>query len=107
VYQIFEIMLKSKELDVEKNLDKVSVLDWYSNGRDPIQVDDGLQYILDLSCLKVKLVISELFRLEGGKWLSEDYPAREETVKTAITELKRLRFSLEIDEIRRIVKRER
>jgi hypothetical protein len=64
VYQIFEIMLRSKELDVEKNLDKVSVLDWYSNGRDPIQVDDGLQYILDLSCLKVKRVISELFRLE-------------------------------------------
>jgi len=107
MYQIFEIMLKSKEVDLEKNLDKISILNWYSNGRNLIRVDDGLQYILDLSCLKVKCVISELFPLEEGKWLSEDYPAREETIKTAITELKKLPFNLEIDEIRRIVKRER
>lgn len=82
MYQIFEVMLKSKEVDLEKNRDKISIPDWYSNGRNLIRVDNGLRCILDLSRLKVKCVISELFPLEEGKWLSE------ETIKTAITELK-------------------
>jgi len=107
MYQIFEITLKPKEIDLEKNLDKISKLNWYSNGRNLMKVDDGLQYILDLSCLKVKCVMSEIFPIEEGKWLPEGCPSREELIKTAITELKKLPFNLEIDEIRRIVKRER
>ena len=106
MYLMFEIMLKPKEIDLEKNIDKISMLNWYSNGRNLIKVDDVLKYILDLSCLKVKCVVSELFPIEEGIWLPEDYPYREEIIKTAITELKKLPFNLEIDEIRRIVKRE-
>jgi hypothetical protein len=34
-------------------------------------------------------------------------PAREEMIKAMVTELEKLPFSLEIDEIRRIVKHER
>jgi hypothetical protein len=107
MYQIFEITLKPKEIDLERNLDKISKMNWYSNGRNLIKVDNGLQYILDLSSLKVKCIMSELFPIEEGKWLPEDYPFREEIIKTAITALKKLPFNLEIDEIRRVVKRER
>lgn len=106
MYQIFEITLKQKEIDLEKSLDRITTLNWYSNGRILVKDDDGLQYILDLSCLKLKCVISELFPVDEGKWLPEEYPSREEIVNTAIAKLQKLPFNLEIDEIRRIVKHE-
>ncbi|MGD0994503.1 MAG: hypothetical protein ABR909_03145 [Candidatus Bathyarchaeia archaeon] len=108
MYQIFEITLKPKEIDLEKNLDKINKLNWHSNGRLLVKDDDGLRYILDLSSLKLKLkcVMTELFPIEEGKWLPEDYPSREEIVNTAITELKKLPFNLEINEICRIIKHE-
>ena len=106
MYLIFEITLKPKEIDLEKNLDKIDKLNWHSNGRLLVKDDDGLQYILDLSFLKLKCVMSELFPIEEGEWLPEDYPSREELVNTTITALKRLPFNLEIDEIRRTIKHE-
>jgi len=107
MYQIFEIKLKPKEIDWRQKLDKINKLNWYSNGGNLVKTDDGLQYILDLSNLRIRCLISELFPLEEGKWSPEDYPAREEMIKAMVTELEKLPFSLEIDEIRRIVKHER
>jgi hypothetical protein len=62
---------------------------------------------LDLSHFGVKCLVNELFPIEEGEWLPEDYPGREEIIKTVITELKKLPFNLEIDEIQRTVKHER
>jgi hypothetical protein len=106
MYQIFEIKLRPKEIDVEKNLDKLKTLNWYSNGRILVKDDDGLQYILDLYSLTLKCVMSELFPISEGKWLPEEYPSREEIVGTAITQLQKLPFNLEIEEVWRIVKHE-
>jgi len=106
MYQLFEIVLKPKEIDLEGNLDKIRTLNWYSNGMTLVKDDDGLQYLLDLTSLKLKCVTSELFPLEEGKWFPEDYPSREELVNIAIARLQKLPFNLEIDEIRRIVKHE-
>jgi hypothetical protein len=107
LYQIFEIKLKPKEIDLQEKLDKINKLKWYSNGRNLIKSDNGLQYILDLSNLKIKCLMSELLPIEEGKWSPEDYPGREEIIKIAITELEKLPLNLEIDEIQRIVKHEK
>ena len=106
MYQIFEITLKPTEIDIEKSLDKLKTLNWYCNGRVLVKDDDGLQYILDLTSLKFKCIMSELFPLEEGKWLPENLPSREEIVNTAIAQLQKLPFNLEIEEVRRIVKHE-
>jgi hypothetical protein len=106
MYLIFEITLKPKEIDLEKNLDKIKKLNWYCNGRILTKDDDGLQYILDLSSLNLKCIMSELFPIEEGEWLPKDCPSREEIVNTAIMKLKKLPFDLEINEIRRTVKHE-
>jgi hypothetical protein len=106
MYQIFEITLKPKEIDLGKNLDKIKTLNWYSNGRNLVKDDDGLQYVLDLHSLSVKCVMSELFPVSEGKWLPEDFPSREELVNSAVTELRKLPINLEISEIRRVIKHE-
>ena len=105
MYQIFEIMLNPKENDLEKKL-KVNKVNWHINGRILTKDDDGLQYILDLTSFKLKCVMPELFPIDEGEWVPEDNPSREEIVKTAITELNKLPFSLEVTEIRRTVKHE-
>jgi hypothetical protein len=69
-----------------------------------VKTDGGLQYILDLSHFNVRCYVSELFPIEEGEWSSEDYPARDEIVRTVTTELEKLFFNVEINEIRRIVK---
>jgi hypothetical protein len=107
MYQIFEIKLKPKEIDLRQKLDKINKLNWYSNGGNLVKTDDELQYIFDLSNLRIQCLIGELFPIEEGKWSPEDYPAREEMIKTMMTELEKLPFNLEIDEIQRIVKHER
>jgi hypothetical protein len=48
-----------------------------------------------------------MFHIEEGEWSSEGYPGREEIIKVVITELEKLPFSLEINEIYRTVKYER
>jgi hypothetical protein len=106
VYQIFEITLKPKEIDLKNNLDKIKNLNWHFNGAILARDDDGLQYILDLSILTLKCVMGELFPISEGKWLPEDFPSREELVNSAIMELRKLPFNLEIHEIRRIIKHE-
>ena len=106
MYQIFEITLKPKEIDLKNNLDKIKNLNWHFNGAILARDDDGLQYILDLTSFKLKCVMPELFPIEEGEWVPEDNPSREEIVKTAIAELNKLPFSLEITEIRRTVKHE-
>jgi len=106
MYQVFEIKLKQKEIDLRK-LDKTNKRNWYYNGWNIVRSDGGLQYVLDLSNFTIKCLISELFPIREGKWSPEDYPAREEMIKAMMTELEKLPFDLEIEEIRRIVKRER
>lgn len=106
MYQIFEITLKPKEIDLKNNLDKIKNLNWHFNGAILARDDDGLQYILDLSSLTLKCVMGELFLISEGKWLPEDFPSREELVNSAIMELRKLPFNLEIHEIRRIIKHE-
>lgn len=106
MYQIFEITLKPKEIDLKNNLDKIKNLNWHFNGAILARDDDGLQYILDLSSLTLKCVMGELFPISEGKWLPEDFPSREELVNSAIMELRKLPFNLEIHEIRRIIKHE-
>jgi hypothetical protein len=107
MYQIFEITLKLKEMALEKNLDKTRTLNWHSNGLTLTKYDDGLQYVLDLYSLSLKCLMGELFPVSEGKWVPEDFPSREELVNSAITELRKLPFNLEIHEIRRIIKHER
>ena len=106
MYQIFEITLRSKEIDLERNLNKIKSLSWYSDGLIFAKDDDGLHYILDLSIFRLKCVIGELFPIDEGNWLPEDFPSREELVNSAIAQLRKLPFNLEIDEIRRIIKHE-
>ena len=71
MYQIFEITLKPKEIDLEKNLDKLRNLSWYTDRRILVKDDDGLQYILDLSIFALKCVMGELFPITEGNWLPE------------------------------------
>jgi hypothetical protein len=49
VYQIFEIKLKQKEINLRENLEKVNKLNWYFDGRNLIKTDNVLHCILDLS----------------------------------------------------------
>ena len=107
MYQIFEVKLKPKEIDLQENFDKVNKLNWYFNGKNLIKNDDGLQYVLDLSHFNVKCLASELFYIKEGEWSPEDNPGREEIIKLVINELEKLPFSLEINEIQRTVKHER
>jgi len=104
MYQIFEIKLKPKEIDLLQKLDKINKLNWYSNGGNLVKTDDGLQYILDLSSLTLKCVMGELFPIREGQWLPQEYPSREELVNIAISQLQKLPFNIEIVEIRRVVK---
>jgi len=104
VYEIFEIKLKPKEIDLRQKLDKINKLNWYSNGGNFVKTDDGLQYILDLSSLTLKCIMGELFPISEGQWLPQEYPSREELVNVAISQLQKLPFDIEIVEIRRVVK---
>ena len=106
MYQIFEITVKAHEIDLDKNLDKMKRLNWYLNGVTLAKDDNGLQYILDLSDFTLKCVMGDLFPLSEGRWLPKDFPSREELVTSAISKLRELPFSLEICEIRRIIKHE-
>ncbi|MCW4047358.1 MAG: hypothetical protein NWE99_07345 [Candidatus Bathyarchaeota archaeon] len=106
MYQIFEITLKAEKIDLEGNISKIRALSWHSNGSTLVKEDDGLQYILDIPSLTLKCVMSELFPVGEGAWLPEDFPSREELVKSVIKELRKLPFGLEIQEIWRIVKHE-
>jgi hypothetical protein len=104
VYEIFEIKLKPKEDDFQKELDQADKLGWHINGRNLVKNDSGLQYVLDLSHFNVRCFVSELLPIEEGEWLSEDYPARDEIIRTVIIELEKLFLNVEISEIRRIAK---
>jgi ribosomal protein S18 len=103
VYEIFEIKLKPKEDDFRKKLDKANKRGWHINGGALVKTDGGLQYVLDLSHFNVRCFVSDLFPIEEGEWLPIDYPARDEIIRTVITELGKF-LNVEINEIRRIVK---
>jgi hypothetical protein len=104
VYEIFEIKLKPKEDDFRKELDQADKLGWHINGRNLVKNDSGLQYVLDLSHFSVRCFVSELLPIEEGEWSSEDYPARDEIIRTVITDLEKLFSNVEINEVRRIAK---
>ncbi len=104
MYQIFEIALNSKKIELEKILPKAKVLRWFSNGPALVKEDDGLQYILDLSNFTLRCVISELFPIDEGKWLPVQHSSREDLVNTALSELQKLGLNLEVVDIIRVVK---
>ena len=104
MYQLFEIALKTKEIRLEESLNEIRRLNWYPNGLVLVKDDDGLQYVLDLTSFTLQCNISDLFPLSEGGWLPEDFLSREELVNSAITELRKLPFDLEILEIRRTIK---
>jgi hypothetical protein len=104
VYQIFEITLKQKKIDLEKTLTETKALGWFVNGPLLVKDDDGLQYVLDLSNLTLRCVIGELFPIDEGTWVSLNFPSREDLVNAALVELEKLPFKLEITEILRLVK---
>jgi hypothetical protein len=106
MYQLFEIILRRKEINLEKNLTNIKRLGWYSDGYALVREDDSLQYSLDLSAFTLKCTMSELFPLSEGEWSSADFPSREELVNSAVAQLNELPFELEITEIRRTVKHE-
>jgi hypothetical protein len=103
MYEIFEIKLKSKEHDFQKELDQATKRGWHINGRNLVKTDGGLQYVLDLSQFNVRCFVNELFPIKMGEWTPAGYPARDETIRTVITELEAF-FNVEIYGIRRIVK---
>ena len=103
VYEIFEIKLKPKENDVQKKLEQAAKLGWHINGMNLVKIDGGLQYVLDLSHFNVRCLVSELFPIEEGEWSPGDYTARDEIIRTVMTEVETF-FNVEINEIRRIVK---
>jgi hypothetical protein len=103
MYEIFEIKLKPKENDFQKELDQATKRGWHINGRNLVKTDGGLQYVLDLSQFNVRCFVNELFPIKEGEWTPADYPARDETIRTVVTELEAF-FNVEINEIRRIVK---
>jgi len=104
MYEIFEIKLKPEENDFRKRLDQANKLGWHINGRTLVKTDGGLQYVLDLSHFNVRCFVNELFPIEEGEWTPVDYPARDEIIRTVITELEKLFFNVKINEIRRIAK---
>ncbi|MCW3996127.1 MAG: hypothetical protein NWE98_08280 [Candidatus Bathyarchaeota archaeon] len=106
MYEIFKIILKPKKIDVEKSLEKLPSLNWYPVDHKIVKDDDGLKYVIDLASFELKCMLGELFPIEIGEWLPKDYPSREELVNSAIGELKKLPFSLEVDRIQRVVKHE-
>ena len=103
MYEIFEIKLKPKENDFQKKLDQATKRGWHINGGTLVKTDGGLQYVLDLSHFNVRCFVNELFPIEEGEWSPADYPARDEIIRTVITELEAF-FNVKINEIRRIVK---
>jgi hypothetical protein len=105
--QIFEIKLKLKEIDLRHKIDEANKFYWYLDRGKLVKSDDGLQYVLDFSNFRMKCLVSELFPVEEGEWSPTDYPAREEIVKTAIRELEKLPFNLEVVEVKRVVKNEK
>jgi hypothetical protein len=107
MFQIFEITLKPKEIDLGANLTKLESLSWYVNGLVLVKDDDGLQYILDLSNFTLKCVMGDLFSIDEGDWSPQDFPSREELVNSAILQLQKLPFKLETAEIHRVVRHER
>ncbi len=106
MYQLFEIILKHKEISLEENLSNIRNLSWYPDGLILVKDDDGLQYTLDLSAFTMKCTVSDLFPIDEGKWSPENFPSREELINSAIAQLNKLPFKLEISEIRRTVKHE-
>ncbi len=106
MYVIFEITLKPKGINLRNNIDKIKSLGWYLDGSFLVKDEDGLQYILDLSNLKFRCVMGELFPINEGKWSPEEFPSREELVNSAIAQLSKLSLDLEINEVRRIVTHE-
>jgi len=104
VYEIFEIKLKPKENDLRKKLDQATKLGWHTNGGNLVKTEGGLQYVFDLSHFNIRCFVSELFPIEEGEWSPADYPARDGIIRTVITELDKLFFNVEINEVRRIVK---
>lgn len=107
MYQIFEIKLKPKEIDLQQKLDEVNKLSWHLNCGKLVKDDDGLEYVLDFSNFRMKCLVSGLFPIEEGWWSPRDYPAREEIVNAAIKELEKLPFNLEVVEVRRFIKNEK
>jgi len=106
MYQIFEIKLKPKEIDLRRKLDEVNRLNWHLNCGRLVKSDDGLEYVLDFSNFRLKCLVSNLFPVEEGEWSPSDYPSREEIVNAAIKELEKLPFNLEVVEVKRLVKNE-
>jgi hypothetical protein len=106
MYQIFEITLKPKEIALKSDDAKIKSLGWYLDDSVLVKEDGGLQYILDLSAFTLKCVMRELFPIDEGKWLPEAFPSREELVNSAMVQLRKLPFDLEVNEVRRIVKHE-
>jgi hypothetical protein len=102
VYETFEIRLKPKENDFRKKLDQAPRLGWHLNGGNLVKTDGGLQYVLDLLHFNVRCFVNELFPIEEGEWSPTDYPARDGIVRTVITELEKLFFYVEINEVRRL-----
>jgi len=43
MYQIFDVKLKPREIDLQENFDRVNKLNWYFDGINLIKNDDGLQ----------------------------------------------------------------
>jgi hypothetical protein len=104
MYQIFEIKLEPSKLDLEENLGKIGDLNWRPSGLSFVKEDDGLEYILDLSNFTLKCVTGDLFLIDEGSWTPEDNSSREELVKSALKELERLPFKLQVSKIIRNVK---
>ncbi|MEM3623005.1 MAG: hypothetical protein QXR76_04460 [Candidatus Bathyarchaeia archaeon] len=107
MYQIFEIKLRPKEIDLQQKLGEVNRLNWHLNCGKLVKDDDGLEYVLDFSNFRLICLVSNLFLVEEGKWSPKDYPAREEIVNAAMKELEKLPFNLEIVEVKRFVKNEK
>ncbi len=108
MYQLFEIILKPKKINLKSDSAKISNLGWYLDGSLLVKEDGGLQYILDLSRFTLKCVESELFPIQEGNWSPVEFPSREELVDSAVAKLQMLPFMLEmeIEEVRRTVKHE-
>jgi hypothetical protein len=106
MYQIFEITLKPKEINLKSISTKIKSSGWYLDDSVLVKEDDGLRYNLDLSNFTLKCVMSEMFPIDEGKWLPEEFPSREELVNSAMAQLRKLPLNLEINEVRRIVKHE-
>lgn len=81
-------------------------LNWYADGQQLVKDDDGLQYILNLSDFTFKCFTGELFPMDEGNWRPEDFPSREELVNSAINDLRKLPFNLEISDVKRTIKHE-